>query len=391
MSESTVLGKHSRDEAAAFDDAVLPMSEEEILEAKRMAEIAERAERRALEKLQERNIVETNSNASVSNNSNSNNNVAKEKELVFLTKKQREQLALENLEKRRLEQENKMKEAKLAHDRFITGKTLEEKRKKELIEREREEQERIQRQKDEKKESKEFDHEVKAIRNHYLGIKEQKRKIAKPSEKFARIFQFEWEEADDTMRDNMNPLYSEKIKINPLFGRGYMAGIDLREQRKNSNYLLALSDKRIAELKQQESQDDTLTAAEKKQREIARIRAADMLKRRHEEEVIGAEGLAGAKLGLHWSEKQLEDMTERDWRIFREDFDIRVQGGRASLPLRNWAEANLPPPLLRAINTMGYEKPSPIQRQAIPIGQDFRDIIGIAETGNNTTLRFICV
>ena len=26
----------------------------------------------------------------------------------------------------------------------------------------------------------------------------------------------------------------------------------------------------------------------------------------------------------HWSEKSLEEMTDRDWRIFKEDFDIRV-------------------------------------------------------------------
>lgn len=38
--------------------------------------------------------------------------------------------------------------------------------------------------------------------------------------------------------------------------------------------------------------------------------------------------------GLHWGEKQLEDMTERDWRIFREDFDIRVRGGNVPHPLR---------------------------------------------------------
>ena len=36
---------------------------------------------------------------------------------------------------------------------------------------------------------------------------------------------------------------------------------------------------------------------------------------------------------------------------------------------------------MEAIQAVGYEKPSPIQRQAIPIGQAQRDIIGIAETG----------
>ena len=28
----------------------------------------------------------------------------------------------------------------------------------------------------------------------------------------------------------------------------------------------------------------------------------------------------------HWSEKKLEEMTERDWRIFKEDFNISTKG-----------------------------------------------------------------
>lgn len=28
----------------------------------------------------------------------------------------------------------------------------------------------------------------------------------------------------------------------------------------------------------------------------------------------------------HWSEKDLPEMTERDWRIFREDYNITIKG-----------------------------------------------------------------
>ncbi len=34
------------------------------------------------------------------------------------------------------------------------------------------------------------------------------------------------------------------------------------------------------------------------------------------------------KAGSHWSEKSLLEMKERDWRIFKEDFDIHVKGGK---------------------------------------------------------------
>ena len=56
------------------------------------------------------------------------------------------------------------------------------------------------------------------------GGTEKKRKILKPSEKFQRIFQFEWEQDDDTAKDDMNPLYTNRIHMNTLFGRGYLAG-----------------------------------------------------------------------------------------------------------------------------------------------------------------------
>ncbi|KAE8238363.1 hypothetical protein A4X06_0g8821, partial [Tilletia controversa] len=92
---------------------------------------------------------------------------------------------------------------------------------------------------------------------------------------------------------------------------------------------------------------------------------------------------------LHWSEKTLEEMAERDWRIFREDFAIAARGGNIPRPLRSWKESRIPGLILRAIEAIGYKEPSPIQRQAIPIGLQNRDLIGIAETGSGKTASFV--
>ena len=56
-------------------------------------------------------------------------------------------------------------------------------------------------------------------------------------------------------------------------------------------------------------------------------------------------------------------------------------GGSIPHPLRSWVESLIPKPILECIERIGYKEPSPIQRQAIPIGLQNRDIIGIAETG----------
>ncbi|TKY89906.1 hypothetical protein EX895_001203 [Sporisorium graminicola] len=91
----------------------------------------------------------------------------------------------------------------------------------------------------------------------------------------------------------------------------------------------------------------------------------------------------------HWTEKTLEQMKERDWRIFREDFGISARGGNIPKPLRSWRESSIPASILSTIEEVGYKEPSPIQRQAIPIGLQNRDLIGIAETGSGKTASFL--
>src|SRR5260221_8838725 len=46
------------------------------------------------------------------------------------------------------------------------------------------------------------------------------------------------------------------------------------------------------------------------------------------------------------------------------------------------------PVLLANLARMGFEKPSPIQDQAIPLGLAGRDIIGLANTGTGKTVAF---
>lgn len=312
----------------------------------------------------------------------------------FLSKQEREQLALQRLQQKREDDERRKREAEEQFQKFSSGRILEEKKEKERQQRELEARERERRAREENIDSAEHDHELKAIKRQYLGTlgvdpDASNNKDTKPKDKNRRIFKFEWDAVEDTGRDDLNPLYSKRTKINALFGRGYIAGVDQREQRKESNFLLSLSEKRLLEAKVVEDRDASLTEEDKVARGKARARAIEEFKRAQAQEHNKREQMESSKMGRHWTEKSLEDMTERDWRIFREDFDIRVQGGRACLPLRYWNEAAFPRDITRAIEAAGYEKPSPIQRQAIPIGLAQRDIIGIAETGSGKTCAFL--
>ncbi|KAL1831356.1 hypothetical protein ACET3Z_001007 [Daucus carota] len=89
------------------------------------------------------------------------------------------------------------------------------------------------------------------------------------------------------------------------------------------------------------------------------------------------------RVDRHWSDKRRGEMTDRDWRIFCEDFNISYKGGsRITHPMRSWDESKLCYELLQAVKRVGYKTPSPIQMAAIPVGLQQPDVIGVAETGS---------
>ncbi|KAK6627595.1 DEAD (Asp-Glu-Ala-Asp) box polypeptide 23 [Polyplax serrata] len=201
--------------------------------------------------------------------------------------------------------------------------------------------------------------EAEAIKERYLGIVKKKRRVRRLND---RKFVFDWDAGEDTSLD-YNPLYKERHQVQ-FFGRGNIAGIDIKAQKRDqSKFYGELLEKRRTE-------------AEKEQEKVR------LKKLRKKEEKQKWDD-------RHWSEKALDEMTERDWRIFREDYNITIKGGKIPDPIRNWKEAKIPQEILDIIEKVGYTEATPIQRQAIPIGLQNRDIIGVAETGSGKTLAFL--
>ena len=50
-------------------------------------------------------------------------------------------------------------------------------------------------------------------------------------------------------------------------------------------------------------------------------------------------------------------------------------------------ELNIIQPILKAIEEKGYNRPTPIQQQAIPVALSRKDILGCAQTGTGKRLR----
>lgn len=55
-------------------------------------------------------------------------------------------------------------------------------------------------------------------------------------------------------------------------------------------------------------------------------------------------------------------MSERDWKIFRENNDILIKGGRVPVPIRNWDDIeDLPSIVKNNLEENSYFDPTPIQ------------------------------
>uniref|UniRef100_A0AC34QDQ4 RNA helicase n=1 Tax=Panagrolaimus sp. JU765 TaxID=591449 RepID=A0AC34QDQ4_9BILA len=301
---------------------------------------------------------------------------------VFLSKAQREALAKKEQEEKEAAEKARLKEVEESRKRMLEAAKKEEKEKRE---KEQEKDGRHHRRsrkrsrsrsrsprsdkksksdRDERRKQKEEEEKerlrLEAIKSRYLGKEREKKKRSRKLHE--RKFVFDWDETDDTSKD-YDALYEERHQIQ-FFGRGSLAGMDVNSERKaNSEFYKTVLEKRRTneEKTKEENRQENLAKKEKKE----------------------------AWDNRHWTQKTLEEMQSRDWRILREDFNIAIKGGKIPNPLRNWEEANLPKEVYDAIMAVGYKEPTPIQRQAIPIGLQNRDIIGVAETGSGKTAAFL--
>lgn len=210
------------------------------------------------------------------------------------------------------------------------------------------------------------DTEKELIRQRYMGSEQNtstfsaKKKRKRTTEK---KFNFEWNAEEDTSID-YNPLYQTRSEAG-FFGRGRLGGF--------SDDVVDSATKRYTQ------------ALTERDKETGSLRVAEIMEMERRRKEEGGR----AALEKHWSEKKLDQMRERDWRIFKEDFNISTKGGSIPNPMRSWGESNLPKRLMDVINEVGYLEPSPIQRAAIPIALGSRDLIGVAVTGSGKTAAFL--
>ncbi|KAI1105227.1 P-loop containing nucleoside triphosphate hydrolase protein [Jackrogersella minutella] len=92
-----------------------------------------------------------------------------------------------------------------------------------------------------------------------------------------------------------------------------------------------------------------------------------------------------------WAEPaELAEMTEAELADLRIELDgIKVSGKDVPKPVQKWSQCAVSRKTLDIVDSLGYEKPTPIQMQAFPAIMSGRDVIGVAKTGSGKTLAFL--
>ncbi|KAK4099777.1 P-loop containing nucleoside triphosphate hydrolase protein [Parathielavia hyrcaniae] len=92
-----------------------------------------------------------------------------------------------------------------------------------------------------------------------------------------------------------------------------------------------------------------------------------------------------------WVEPQeLSQMTEEEAAELRLELDgIKVSGKNVPKPVQKWSQCGLTQPIIDVIEGLGFEKPTSIQMQALPVIMSGRDVIGVAKTGSGKTMAFV--
>jgi ATP-dependent RNA helicase DDX42 len=88
---------------------------------------------------------------------------------------------------------------------------------------------------------------------------------------------------------------------------------------------------------------------------------------------------------------EIQKLSEEEMTQYRNELEIGVSSSHFPRPIQQFSQLAtfFPDILLKEITKQGYEKPTPIQAQSIPIIGSGHDLIGLAKTGSGKTLAYV--
>ncbi|XP_043483493.1 probable ATP-dependent RNA helicase DDX46 isoform X2 [Leptopilina heterotoma] len=183
--------------------------------------------------------------------------------------------------------------------------------------------------------------------------------------------------------DNKNPKTSNNgpnTGVTQTTGVLIVTGVAKRKVQKHKGELIEQNQDGLEYSSEEEGENLHETAAgiaNKQKRELAKVDHAT------------TEYLAFRK-SFYVEVPEIAKMTSEEVDAYKEELEgIRVKGKGCPKPIKSWAQCGVTKKEIEVLKKLGYEKPTPIQCQAIPAIMFGRDLIGIAKTGSGKTLAFL--
>ena len=85
----------------------------------------------------------------------------------------------------------------------------------------------------------------------------------------------------------------------------------------------------------------------------------------------------------------VREMSDAEVRAYRSELNVSISGFDVPAPIKLFEHLGLSRELMSAIRRHGYEAPTPIQCQALPVALSGRDVIGVASTGSGKTCAYL--
>ncbi|ORY15539.1 hypothetical protein BCR34DRAFT_477754 [Clohesyomyces aquaticus] len=184
------------------------------------------------------------------------------------------------------------------------------------------------------------------------------------------------DEADITMADN-DAAGTEEDEVDPL--DAFMAGLEPGVEPASSGLhgQTVFEDDNEQTMDAVQSEDIlAIAAAKKKKREIKPINHSEIT-------------YEPFRKKFYTEPTEVTLMEEDEVANLRFELDgIKVIPEDAPRPVTKFAQMGLLQQTLDVFQNMGYERPTPIQCQAIPVAESGLDLIGVAKTGSGKTIAF---
>uniref|UniRef100_A0A8C2A642 RNA helicase n=1 Tax=Cyprinus carpio TaxID=7962 RepID=A0A8C2A642_CYPCA len=106
----------------------------------------------------------------------------------------------------------------------------------------------------------------------------------------------------------------------------------------------------------------------------------------------GSESSSAADTEHSYSYKEdvfISELTEEQVERVRTELAIVTAGSEVCRPIIEFEHCNFPTALRLNLKKAGYEAPTPVQMQMVPVGLNGRDVIATADTGSGKTVAFL--